>query len=305
MHKTRAFGEQNVVLAIDAGGTCFKSALITCGGTLIASSFYQSAVCSSGTADVILATYEKVIRHGYDFAERSDFTIRKIGVSTPGPFDYNDGISLLKHKFASLYGVNLVNLLKDRLQAITNIPFHFRHDTNSFLAGELWQGAARGYSRVAGVTLGTGIGISCYSNGRFINNELGSPSPDVSIWNKPYREGIVEDYVSARALIADYQRVNPQYDPENGAKGIADAVKLGDKDAIKVYERFGAYLGEILGSWNKLFTPEIIVFGGQIARDFGLFSAPIRRQFSSVDNAPDLLVSRLGNNAALYGVAIE
>ena len=87
-----------VVLAIDAGGTSFKSALIDADGGLVPGSFYQCPVCSNRTLDEVLATYAELIRHALS---RGIF-IRGIGGSTPGPFDYHGGISLMKHNLSCL-----------------------------------------------------------------------------------------------------------------------------------------------------------------------------------------------------------
>ena len=95
------------VLAIDAGGTNFKSTLIDAGGSVLSGSLYQCPVCSSGSLEVILGTYAELIRH----ALSRGVPIRGIGVSTPCPFDYQRGISLMKHKFPQLFGI----ILKDSL----------------------------------------------------------------------------------------------------------------------------------------------------------------------------------------------
>ena len=289
------------VLAIDAGGTSFKSVLIDASGSIVPGSFAQYPVCSDGTLEAVLATYAELIRHA--LSRRA--AIRGIGVSTPGPFDYRRGISLMKHKFACLYGISLKDSLSRLLPEIADIPFWFRHDANSFLAGEMWLGAGQGYDRICGVTLGTGIGVSFFADGKFFNNELGSPATEVSVWNKPYRNGIVEDFISARALIVAYQKYNPLYESAGGAKGIAEAAKSGDQQAVQVYEQFGADLGNVLTSWCNYFKPEKIVFGGQIAASFNLFAENLQQNLQTTSHPPELQAGTLGANAALFGIAAE
>ena len=293
--------KSGAVLAIDAGGTSFKSALIDASGGVVSGTFAQYPVCSDGTLEAVLATYTELIQHALSRGK----VIRGIGVSTPGPFDYEHGISLMKHKFACLYGISLKDSLAKLLPEIADIPFWFRHDANSFLAGEMWLGAGQGCKRIAGVTLGTGIGVSFCADGKFFNNEMGSPAVEVSVWNKPYRDGIVEDFISARALIAAYQKLNPRYDSAGGAKGIAEAAKAGNKQAVRVYEQFGANLGNVLTPWCQRFNPEKIVFGGQIAASFDLFAEALRQNLQPTSCQPDLQAAALGSNAALFGVAAE
>jgi glucokinase len=292
-----------VVLAIDAGGTYLKSALVVSGGAILADSFYQVKSASEAPATEIVAAYAETIRHALNCAAQAGTVLTGIGVAVPGPFDYARGVSLMKHKFVGIYGVDLIALLKRELPELYGMPFRFRHDANAFLAGELWRGAARGCAGAGGITLGTGLGVACCLDGEFINNELGSPAPEVSLWDTPYRDGIAEDYVSTRALVAAYRRVNPDYDLTAGAKGIEDAAKNGDSAAAAVYEDFGADLGRILMPWCERLTPDIIVFGGQVSKGFALFAPKLRKNLRPQGKCPELAVGKLGPDAALYGAA--
>jgi glucokinase len=291
------------ILAIDAGGTYFKSAIISGQGTLIAGSFYQEPAGSGNKKDEVIMAYEKIIRHALGYALAHGVKIDGIGISTPGPFDYKRGICLMKHKFSCLYEVNVPEAIRAVLPEIASIPVRFRHDANSFLAGEMWCGAAQGFTRTGGVTLGTGIGVACCIDGEFLINELGSPAPEVSVWNKPYCKGIVEDYVSSRALVEKYRRRRPDYAIAGGARGVAGAAKQGDSDALKAYMELGADLGTILLSWCERFRPQAIIFGGQISNAFELFAPSLCQIFSQINAPPKLAASQLGAEAALYGVA--
>ena len=296
---------KTVILAIDAGGTYLKSALIESSGTMVPASFRQVEAQAQGTAGDIVAAYALLITQALELAGRTGFILSGIGIAIPGPFDYRNGISLMKHKFAALYQIKLDEKLRAELPAVSDIPIRFRHDANSFLAGEIWRGAARGYAINGAVTLGTGLGAACCLDGKFINNELGSPAPEVSLWSCLYRDGIVEDYVSSRALVAAYRTQRPNYDPAGGAKGIAEAARQGDSFAADVYADFGTDLGKALQPWSKRFGLEIIVFGGQISRDFHLFAPALRKQLQVAGIQPELAVGSLGADAALYGAAME
>lgn len=291
------------VLAIDAGGTCFKSAMIDGQGILIADTFCQRPVGAGNNKDQVIMAYEKIIRHALGYAQAHGLKIDGIGISTPGPFDYKRGICLMKHKFPCLYEVNVAEAISAVLPEIVGIPVCFRHDANSFLAGEMWCGVAQGFNRVGGVTLGTGIGVACCIDEEFLNSESGSPAPEVSVWNKPYCNGVVEDYVSSRALIEEYRKKCPDYVVAAGARGIAEAAKHGDGYALEVYEEFGTNLGFILRPWCENFKPQVIVFGGQISKDFELFAKPLHQILSQINSPPKLVATKLGVKAALYGVA--
>ena len=257
-----------VILALDIGGTFIKSALFS-GGKLLRK-LPQVPTCSAGTREDI----EKSIR----LAVRQAETFDRAAVSIPGPFDYSAGIFRMKHKFAAVDGCRFRDL-SGGVDAV------FLHDANAFLLGELTCGAARGFSRAGGVTLGTGLGAAFAVDGKPLTSPAGSPAENVSLWNKPFRGGIAEDAVSARALLAKY--------PAQNVKEIALRAKEGDRTAQEVWLGYGSALFELLTGWNRELAPEVIVIGGQIARDLELFgpvppALPVRR-------------SLLGEDAALYG----
>lgn len=288
---------KQTILALDIGGSFVKSALMDRAGSC--RELPATAIDSAGPADKIVAAVAACITAGL---RRAD-DIGGIGISIPGPFNYTRGVSLMKHKFAGIYGVDLVAALCRIVSAVGDIPVKFRHDANSFLAGEMWKGGAQGYARVGGITLGTGIGVACCLDGEFINNELGSPAPEVSIWNAPYHDGIVEDYISSRALVRKCREICPDYDPVGGVKTIAEAAKNGHQDALRIFSEFGADLGQILRPWCERFRPQAIVFGGQIAKAFSLFEISLRKAVDQATSPPELRRCKLGNAAGLYGVA--
>lgn len=243
-----------IVLALDVGGTFIKSALFRSGE--MQQLLPQIPSCSSGSVEEIASALREATRGEFD----------AIGVAIPGPFDYRSGTSLMTHKFGALKGRSLREFLPD-------VPVRFLHDANAFLLGE-WDGR----SRMGGITLGTGIGAAVIADGELLNNELGSPREDVSLWNKPFRGSTVETALEFR-----------KHD-----KALADAARSGDVNAGKTWFDFGLLLAEILTEWNRKHRFEEIVLGGQIANDFDLFRKPLAGL--PIRRAKD-------KNAALIGAA--
>ena len=85
----------------------------------------------------------------------------------PGPFDYEEGVSLITglHKFESLYGLNVKELLAASLHIVPGM-IQMNNDAICYLAGERKAGAVKDGSYVAGLTLGTGLGSAIYRNER-------------------------------------------------------------------------------------------------------------------------------------------
>ncbi len=78
-------------------------------------------------------------------------------LAMPGPFDYEKGISWMKHKMPYLYGVNVSEALAARFGWNAN-QVRFLNDATAYLLGEVGAGAAKGVKRVVCFTLGTGVG---------------------------------------------------------------------------------------------------------------------------------------------------
>ena len=285
------------VLALDVGGSFIKSGLVDATG--LAAEFAPVPVDAAADARSIIRAFAEVVSAGMSAAGKID----AIGIAFPGPFDYARGVSLMTRKFAGINGVELPSALREARPAIAALPIRFRHDANAFLSGELWRGAGLGLRRAVGVTLGTGIGVSCSVDGRFINNALGSPAPEVSVWSRPYKGGIVEDVISTAGLVARYRLSHPNYDPADGVKGIAGAAKENNLEAVRLFAELGADLGAGLLPLCERFLPEKIIFGGQISKDFSLFEATLKSELCRTAQPPEAVMGKLGNRAALFGAA--
>lgn len=288
------------VLALDVGGTFVKSGLVSADGNVADAPPVPVDAC--GPAISVIGTFAEVIRTGLRAA---DGRVARIGVAMPGPFDYDRGVSLMTRKFGAISGLELVAALRGALPELAEISVRFRHDANAFLAGEMWLGAAQGAGRVIGVTLGTGIGVSCCLDGVFLTNRLGSPSADVSVWSRPYKGGVVEDFISTAGLVARYRCEQPDYPAERGVKGIAEAAKRGDAGAVRLFQVLGEDLGAVLLPLCERFDPEQIVFGGQIAKDFDLFGPALKAALARAGRKQSVTMGRLGTHAALLGATLD
>ncbi|HNX34633.1 MAG TPA: ROK family protein [Kiritimatiellia bacterium] len=286
------------VLALDVGGSAVKSGLVFWDGRI--AELAPAAVDSSASARVIVRALAEVLSAGLRAAEAP---VCGIGVAIPGPFDYARGVSLMTHKFSALKDLPLGESLRAAVPEAAGLPFRFMHDANAFLAGEMWRGAGRGLCRCLGVTLGTGIGVSCRFDGVFRVNALGSPASEVSVWSRPYKGGTVEDAVSTRGLVSRYRLVRPEYPVGDGAKGIADAARRGDAEAGRIFAELGEDLAAVLLPVCERFRPERIIFGGRIANDFALFETPLNAALARRAGSPLAVSSELGGRAALLGAA--
>jgi glucokinase len=217
-------------------------------------------------------------------------------IAFPAPFAYGTGISNMRHKLKSLYGVDLRTALADRFGWTTE-QIRFLNDADAALLGEAREGAAKGAAKAVGIMIGTGIGFSFVQDGSLNDTAPGVP-PDNEIWNLPFLGGIVEDSLSSRALEGDYLERTARHE---SVKAIAQQAAT-DPDARAVFNTFGVHLGQVLNDFIAPIGPEVVVFGGGISRSTHLFLPAAQNQMNG--SGIRLVPSVLREKAPLLGAAM-
>jgi len=246
-----------------------------------------------GAPDKVFASFKSLAHEMLGTSDELD----GIAIAMPNPFDYEHGISYMRHKYPLLYGTDLRQGLSKDLKCEAK-RIHFLNDADAFLMGELYDGAGRGVRRAVGITLGTGVGSAFALEDRIVVSGAGVP-PGGEIWNLPYRDGIVEDAVSTRAIQARYEQLT-------GVRAeVRDIAFLGHDhpDAQKTFADFGRELGRVLRHTCRAFAPERIVIGGGISRAASLFLQATREALG--DFCVELSVSELLDSAPLIGAGIS
>jgi glucokinase len=226
--------------------------------------------------------------------------MRRWGVATPGPFDYERGICLIRGvgKLEALYGVDLRAALADTLGIPDPRRVRFLNDAGAFLLGEWWDGAARGHARAMGITLGTGLG-SAFARGGIIVTSGPEVPADGRLDLVPFRGGPVEDVISRRGLLAAYGR------PGVDVAEIAERARNGEAPARATFASFGSALGEFLAPWIERFGPSCLVFGGSIARAWDLFAAELVRGCPPAERLAFVGPAERLDDAPLVGAALH
>jgi glucokinase len=196
------------------------------------------------------------------------------GIAMPGPFDYARGVAHYAGvgKFEALAGVDVGAALRAALPGPPG-ALCFSNDASAFGVGEWLIGAARGATRCAVVTLGTGVGSAFLDNG--ISIESGPsvpPRAELHLLNHAGRP--LEDWVSRRAIRAAFAGAGGS--DALDVKEIAELARTGNPAAITVFEQAFRVLGEVLGPWLRRFGAELLVVGGSISRSFDLIEEPLR-----------------------------
>lgn len=278
------------ILAIDAGGTSLKYALMTPDGGTVAGSEPAQTVILPDAESPVLEAFERTAADAARLAAALGYGIGQVGICSPGPFDFSLGISHMAHKWPDAHGKPLAPVLRG---VLGDMPVSFLHDSSAFILGEGLLGAGQGVDVMAGIMLGTGFGFGYMRGGRA---QVGlDQRPRVILWNRPFRSGIVEDYVSRRAIREGYERLGGSM-PGADVREIAEAARAGESAAAQTFARTGEWLAEVLRAPVAKLGCELVVLGGQIAR-----SAPLLLPYMSL-SCPVRVAEHL-ETAALKGIA--
>jgi glucokinase len=275
----------SVVIALDVGGTSVKSGLVD-GSPAVIGPVQQTLIDNGAGADELLAVFRGIVaRH---VGELGELPLRGVGAAFPNPFDYGRGVSLMRHKYAALYGVDVGAAIRSALPN-PSLPVAFRNDAEAAVVGEARFGAGKPYSRVIGITLGTGLGACFVASGQAIRE-----GPDVpaggELWDQIFRGAQADDWFSIRGLQARL-----------GSDDIPAAAQMaaqGDQASWAGFVSFGADLGAFLAPFIAQFHAEALLVLGGLA-GAGEYFLPALRAAMPVPALP----GARGAHAALLGAA--
>lgn len=283
-------------VSIDIGGSHVTAAIVDrVAREVVPGTLVRWPVDADGEGDAILDVWAGA---AIEAAARSPRAcVAAIGIAIPAPFDYGTGVSQMRHKFASLVGRPVIALLRERWagSVLAAAPVSVGNDGDLFALGEWWAGAARGFDRVIGITLGTGLGAGFVIDGRVASTGPGVPDGG-EIWHEPFRDGVAEDYASGGAVARSYARETGE---EVSAAVIADRAAAGDVAALTAFRNLADDLAAILEPHARLFRAECVVIGGNVAHAWASFGPLLSGRLGSLEVRP----STRFDGAVLLGAA--
>ncbi len=236
-----------------------------------------------------------------------------IGLGIPGTIDRATG-RVKNANTTELIG----QPLPADLEARSGRRVRLANDANCFAVAEALGGAAKGYSVVFGVILGTGVGGGLVIDGQAreglhgIAGEWGhSPLHDGRPDGAPAPRcycgllGCVETRLCGPALERDYQRLSGSTVPVS-AQEIAERVARGDAAALQAIERYLEFFGEALARVIHVLDPDAVVLGGGLGQSTWLYQqgpAAVERYIFNDRFETPLLRPALGDSAGVFGAA--
>lgn len=261
-------------LLLDVGGTEIKVGTALENGEMMGEIIHYSA-CSDLDAKGIFENLERIISRSVRMAYGQE--LGGIGMAFPGPFDYEQGISLMKGlgKYDSIYGMSIPQTLKKHLPSLENVDIRFVHDVEAFAFGSYRFGKLNGKGKAMFVCIGTGAGSAFIDEGVVCKEKISGAPLNGWIYDTPYKDSIIDDYLSVRGL----ERLSQKHlgHPADG-KELYEKCLSGDKKAQAVYQEFGEWVYEALSPFLQSYEPMACVFGGQISKSFPFFGKQILQE---------------------------
>lgn len=280
----------SVAIGVDIGGSHITTAMVDLQShKIVPGSLMRKHINSKGTAAEIIMDWADVIKKcSADLPGLS----KKIGMAMPGPFNYKEGISLIKDldKFEALYNCNVKKLLAKELEInVQNISL--MNDASCFLKGEVFGGAAMECNNVIGITLGTGLGSARFHDGEIFDGDL---------YYTPFKDGTAEDYLSSRWFLKRYKELTGI--TVKNVKELSE--KISDDPCItSVFTEFGSNLGDVLLHYVQKHICETIIIGGNIINAWELFFHETERVLNLLAKPVSIKKATLGEESALIGAA--
>ncbi|HEX6520643.1 MAG TPA: ROK family glucokinase [Streptosporangiaceae bacterium] len=306
-----------LAIGVDIGGTKVAAGVVDTDGRIIAKLKRSTPAASPArTEDAIAGVVTELL---------ADHDVAAIGVGAAGFVD--------AARSRMLFAPNLAwrdEPLKQRIEERIGRAVMVDNDANASAWAEARFGAARGFSDVMLVAVGTGIGAGVIINGEVYRGRwgiAGEPGhvrvvPDGRLCGCGNR-GCWEQYCSGNALVAEareFARRTPEGAirllqlgggmPE-GISGpeITRAATEGDPAALRCFQTIGGWLGHGLADLAAILDPACFVIGGGVSEAGELLLDPARAAFERAltgrGHRPfaEIRAAQLGSDAGLVGAA--
>lgn len=287
--------KKDIIIGVDVGGSHITSAAVDLENLqVIDGTLFSNKVNSKGSKNLILESWANAINQSIKSIPFK--SLKGISFAMPGPFQYKKGIAMfeINDKYENLYQVSITNDLAPFLNG-SNYNFRYLNDATSFGVGVARIGEAKNYKKVIAITLGTGFGSCFISNGIPQVNTPDVPK-DGCLWDKPFKQGIADEYFSTRWFIKRYKEL-----ASKEIKGVKELALAEDENAESVFNEFGNNLAEFMIPVIKKYHPDLVVLGGNISNAHKQFLPIIKETLKREGLSVKFIISSLMEEAAIIG----
>jgi len=303
------------ILAVDMGATNLRAAIVDAEGNLGARLQVPTPTGVEGGA--IVSALIGLLRL---VAEESPAPPAAVSIASAGLIDAVQGHVVFSPNAPGFRNLPVTGPVSDAF----GIPCYIENDASAAALGEHRFGAARGYSHVVHVTVGTGIGGGLVLDGRLYRGARGFAGEIGHIVLDPAgppcncgSRGCLEAMASGTAFAARARAVlsagrSPALaaivgSEEPSGEHLHQAALQGDRVCEAEIRHAGHVLGIGIGSLVNVLNPEVVTISGGLLVLGDMYFGPMKEALASFAYGPSsgvsVLFSALGEDAGLLGAA--
>lgn len=301
-------------IGVDIGGTSVKAGLVDRQGrvTFIKRVPTRADGGREAIADATAEAIEGVLH------DAQGVTVSGLGIGSAGVIDSATGTVFAgTDNLPGWVGFDLRRFAWERF----HLPVHVNNDAHAAALAELRFGIGHKVSSFAALTIGTGVGGGIVVDGRLVRGNHGFAG---SFGHQTIRfdgrqcncgrKGCLEAYVSASALVHEYetrrggQAVGTAEDTSGQALAVSQLAVAGDSAALAAYSALAGYLAEGVANIFNVVDPEIVVLSGGVVEGHEGFAAEVERRTAALlhfgtKRMPRVQLSSAGHYAGVQGAA--
>lgn len=193
-----------------------------------------------------------------------NFTV--IAVAIAGQVNQKGEVYLTRHLLAKETKINLKKILEEKF----NLPVYLDNDANCFVLGESFFGQVKKNKNIIGLTLGSGIGGGIIFDKKIYRGQHGYAGEFGHMIIQANGEkcsfgkrGCWEAYASSWGIRNFYQKITGQ---KKSSEEIVQEFLKKKKSAVAAIKKTAFWLALDIANIINVLDPEVIIFGGGLAR---------------------------------------
>jgi predicted NBD/HSP70 family sugar kinase len=260
---------------------------------------------AEGALDLAAELVERVLNE----ADLQRDRLLGAGIALAGPIDHDNGALHPSDVLPGWAGVDVAGEMETRLQT----PAYVDNDANLGALAEVTLGAGRNARFAAYVSISSGIGAGIIVDGRPYRGHRGTAGEIGHFVVDPQgpicrcgNRGCLETLASGPALLRLVQASRDDRDDELTVRQMIELARDGDAGCKRAIADAGQVVGGVVAGLVNLFSPEMVVIGGDLGEAGDLLLDPLReavRRDALPAAATELRVvaGELGERANLLG----
>jgi predicted NBD/HSP70 family sugar kinase len=260
---------------------------------------------AQGALDLAAELVERVLNE----ADLQRDRLLGAGIALAGPIDHDNGALHPSDVLPGWAGVDVAGEMETRLQT----PAYVDNDANLGALAEVTLGAGRNARFAAYVSISSGIGAGIIVEGRPYRGHRGTAGEIGHFVVDPQgpicrcgNRGCLETLASGPALLRLVRASRDDRDDELTVRQMIELARDGDAGCKRAIADAGQVVGGVVAGLVNLFSPEMVVIGGDLGEAGDLLLDPLReavRRDALPAAATELKVvaGELGERANLLG----